>query len=40
MIRPNGAVNNECDIIAMTNTTSWTIHYHISFMDTKAIIRY
>ena len=37
MIRPNGADNKECDVIAAINVTSWVIQYHIIFMNTKAI---
>jgi len=29
MIRPNGADNNERDVIAARNVTSWVTHHHI-----------
>jgi len=28
MITPNGTDNNERDVIATMNVTSWAIHYH------------
>jgi len=33
MIMPNGADNNQSDVIATINVTSWVIHYHTISMD-------